>query len=58
MLASQSSEFEQMSASGLIKISDTDPNIVSEMLQYLYTGNAPNIETVAKDLLLLPTGTN
>ena len=58
VLASQSSEFEQMSASGLIKISDTDPNIVSEMLQYLYTGNAPNIETVAKDLLLLPTGTN
>ena len=57
VLASQSAVFKQMFAtrrsSGLIKISGTDPEVISEMLQYLYTGSAPNIETVAKDLLIV-----
>ena len=47
VLASQSAVFKQIfttrKSSGLIEISDTDPEVISEMLQYLYTGSAPNI---------------
>ena len=38
--------------SGIIKISDFDSAVVSDLLAFIYTGEAPNLETLAKELLL------
>ena len=58
VLASQSPVFKKMFVSdmkekrtSLVEISDINPAVVSDMVAYLYTGTAPNIHTLAKDLL-------
>ena len=60
ILASQSPVFRKMfevdmreKRSGVIKISDPDvsPELVSDLVTYLYTGDAPGIHTRAKELL-------
>ena len=60
VLASQSPVFKSMletemkeKKSSVIEISDTDPGVISEMLSYLYTGSAPNMETMAEELLII-----
>ena len=35
-----------------MEISDIDPLVVSDMLAFLYSGVAPNLETLARDLLI------
>lgn len=58
VLASQSPVFKKMlesdmkeQKSGIIKISDIDHTVISDMREYLYTGSAPNMDTLVKDLL-------
>ena len=58
VLASQSPVFKKMFVSdmkekqtSLVEISDINPAVLSDMVAYLYTGTAPNIHTLAKDLL-------
>lgn len=58
ILGSQSPVFRKMFEvdmkerhSGIIEISDTTSAVVSDLVAYLYTGTAPNINTLAKDLL-------
>ena len=60
ILASQSPVFRKMfevdmkeKRSGVIEISDPDvsPEVVSDLVTYLYTANAPGIRTQAKELL-------
>ena len=58
ILASQSPVFKTMfevdmkeKETGIVNISEVDPEVVSEMLTYIYTGKAPNICKHAKDLL-------
>lgn len=58
VLASQSPVFKKMlesdmkeRKSGIIEISDIDCAVISSMRRYLYTGNAPNMDTLVKDLL-------
>ena len=58
VLASQSPVFRKMFVSdmkekwtSLIEISDTNSAVITDMVAYLYTGTAPNIHTLAKDLL-------
>ena len=60
VLASQSPVFKSMletemkeKKSSTIEISDTDPDVISAMLSYLYTGSAPNMETMAEELLII-----
>ena len=57
ILASASQVFKKMFESdmkeknGVIEISDFDPAIISDLLKYIYTGEAPNLKTLAKELL-------
>ena len=57
VLASQSPVFKAMlskkKGSSVVDISEADPKVVSEMLSYLYTGRAPNLDTMTRELLLL-----
>lgn len=46
----QHGEFAE-SMNNLVKIEDIEPNVVKEMLQFLYTGKSPNLETMADNLL-------
>ena len=45
-------ESEMQERSGIIKISDFDSAVVSDLLAFIYTGEAPNLEMLAKELLL------
>jgi len=38
--------------SGKVEISDIEPQILEQMLCYVYTGFAPEVENIAEDLLL------
>ena len=38
--------------SGVINIEDIDPDVFKDLLDFIYTGNAPNIEKNAQELLL------
>ncbi len=52
ILASQSPVFSKMLLkSSVIKIANTDPNVISSLLDFLYIGKAPNLHTLAKNLL-------
>ena len=58
ILASQFPVFKKMlevdmkeKQEGVITISDIDTEVVSEMLTFIYTGSAPNINVWAKELL-------
>jgi hypothetical protein len=58
ILASQSPVFRKMfevdmeeKRSGLLTITDLSPAVVSDLVAYFYTGTAPNIHTLTKDLL-------
>ena len=57
VLASQSPVFKAMlskkKGSTVVDISEADPKVVPEMLNYLYTGRAPNLDTMTRELLLL-----
>ena len=46
-------ESEMQEKSGIIKISDFDSAVVSDLLAFIYTGEVPNLETLAKELLLV-----
>ena len=37
--------------SGVINIEDIDPDVIKDLLDFIYTGNAPNIEKNAQELL-------
>ena len=37
--------------SGVINIEDIDPDVFKDLLDFIYTGNAPNIEKNAQGLL-------
>jgi len=58
ILAAASPVFYAMFESGMqerqgtIKISDFDPAVVGDLLAFIYTGEAPNLKTLAKELLL------
>ena len=41
----------QESATNCITVSDIDPDVFKELLTYIYTGQAPNIQTLASSLL-------
>ena len=45
-------ESEMQERSGIIKISDFDSDVVSDLLAFIYTSEAPNLVTLAKELLL------
>lgn len=58
MLASRSSVFKAMlephtaeSQTGRVNIQDMDPEVMTEILRFMYTGNSPSIQTMALDLL-------
>ena len=59
VLASQSpAVFKKMLESDMkeqrtnvIEISDVDQTVISDMLAYIYTGSAPNLDTLARELL-------
>ena len=58
VLASQSPVFRRMLESDMkeqrtnvIEISDVDQAVISDMLAYIYTGSAPNLDTLARELL-------
>ena len=58
ILASQSPVFRKMfevdmkeKQSNVVEISDIDPVVTSDLLAYLYTGTAPNMDALVKDLL-------
>ena len=58
ILASQSPVFKKMLESDMkeqrtnvIEISDVDQAVISDMLAYLYTGSAPHMDTLLKELL-------
>ena len=58
ILASQSPVFKKMLESDMkeqrtnvIEISDVDQAVISDMLAYLYTGSAPHMDTLVKELL-------
>lgn len=38
--------------SGKIVITDVDPGVFEQMLAYIYTGFAPNVDTIAEELLI------
>ena len=44
-------ESDMKEKNGVIEISDFDPAIISDLLMYIYTGEAPNLKTLAKELL-------
>ncbi len=58
ILVSQSPVFRKMfeidmkeKRSDTVEISDLDPEVLSDLLAYLYTGNCPNLSTLAKELM-------
>jgi hypothetical protein len=58
ILASQSPVFRKMfevdmeeKRSGVLTITDLSPAVVSDLVAYFYTGTAPNIHTLTRDLL-------
>ena len=58
ILASQSPVFKKMfevdmkeKETGIVRISEVAPAVVSEMVSYFYTGEAPHLNKHAKDLL-------
>ena len=58
ILASQSPVFRAMfeadmkeKQSGVIEVSDITPEAMSDLVTYLYTGTAPNLKTLASELL-------
>ncbi|KAK3751856.1 hypothetical protein QZH41_009661, partial [Actinostola sp. cb2023] len=58
ILAARSPVFNAMfehemteSRKGRVEISDIDPDVFSEMLKFVYTGNTPQIQGMAEDLL-------
>ncbi len=58
ILSSQSPVFNRMFTtdmkerkSDIVEISDINHPVMSDLLAYFYTGNAPNLHTLAKDLL-------
>lgn len=58
ILASQSPVFRAMfeadmkeKRSGIIEVSDVAPAVMSDLLTYLYTGSAPNLESLVNELL-------
>ena len=58
ILASQSPVFKKMLESDMkeqrtnvIEVSDVDQAVISDMLAYLYTGSAPHMDTLVKELL-------
>ena len=58
VLASQSPVFRKMfevemkeKTSNLVEISDIDPVVISDLLAYIYSGEAPNLKTLARKLL-------
>lgn len=58
ILASQSPVFEKMftidmkeKRSETVEISDLTPEVLSDFLNYIYTGSCPNIKSLAKELL-------
>lgn len=58
ILAARSPVFNAMfehemteSRKGRVEISDIDPDVFSEMLKFIYTGNTPQIQGMAEDLL-------
>lgn len=58
LLASQSPVFKRMFVTDMterrmnfVEISDIEPAVVSNMLTYIYTGRAPNLYRLAKELL-------
>ena len=60
VLASQSPVFRRMLESDMkeqrtsvIEISDTDPQVISNLLTYLYTGDVPDVDTLANKLLVV-----
>ena len=36
---------------GRVEIDDMDPEVMADMLRFIYTGRAPNLDTMAADLL-------
>ena len=58
ILATQSPVFKKMfeidmkeRRSGVIEVSDITPAVMSDLLAYLYTGTAPHVDTLARELL-------
>ena len=58
VLVSQSPVFSRMldadmkeKREGVIEVTDIDPTVMSDLIAFLYTGNAPNLHTEAKGLL-------
>ena len=58
ILASQSPVFKKMfeidmkeKRSGVIEVPDITPAVMSDLLAYLYTGTAPHVDTLARELL-------
>lgn len=39
--------------SGTVEIDDIEPNVLSEMLHFIYTGKSPNLDKHAKELLVV-----
>jgi len=59
LLATRSEVFRAMlshptkeARSGRIEILDADATVIEQMLAYIYTGFAPNVEAIAEDLLI------
>ena len=59
ILASASEVFHKMfesdmqeKNSGIVEISDVDPAVMSDLLTYIYTGDAPNLKTLVKELMI------
>ena len=59
VLASHSSVFKRMfevemveKREQIVEVTDIEPHVMSDFLTFLYTGSAPNMRTMAKDLLL------
>ena len=40
-------------ATNTVEMSDVSPEVVSDLLTYIYTGQPPNVKTLAKDLMML-----
>ena len=59
LLASHSSVFKRMfevemveKREQIVEVTDIEPHVMSDFLTFLYTGSAPNVRVLAKDLLL------
>ena len=59
ILASASEVFKKMfeiemqeKKTGVVNITDVDPEVMSDLLSYIYTGSAPNVKSHTKELLV------